>query len=65
MKQYFLSLAVVIAALFLTTSCQNKSQNQTQNETGQVNNFRIKRGTNVSHWPGMSKDRSCLRPGTC
>ena len=61
MKQYFLSLAVVIAALFLTTSCQNKSQNQTQNETGQVNNFRIKRGTNVSHWLSQSEQRGEAR----
>ena len=29
MKKLFLSLAVVIMALCVTTSCQNKSQNQT------------------------------------
>ena len=61
MKQLFLSLAVVFAALMATTSCQNKSQNQTQNEAGQVNNFRIKRGTNVSHWLSQSEQRGEAR----
>ena len=54
-------LAAVVSALFITTSCQNKSQNQTQNEAGQVNNFRIKRGTNVSHWLSQSEQRGEAR----
>ena len=61
MKKLFLSLAIAIMALFATTSCQNKSQNQTQNEAGQVNNFRIKRGTNVSHWLSQSEQRGEAR----
>ena len=61
MKKYFLSLAVIAMALFVTTSCQNKSQNQTQDKAGQVNNFRIKRGTNVSHWLSQSEQRGEAR----
>ena len=61
MKKIILSLAAVFAALFVTTSCQNKSQNQAQDEAGQVNNFRIKRGTNVSHWLSPSEQRGEAR----
>jgi endoglucanase len=61
MKKFFLSLAVVIMALFVTASCQNKSQNETQDKAGQVNNFRIKRGTNVSHWLSQSEQRGEAR----
>ena len=61
MKKLFLSLAVVVMALLVTTSCQNKSQNQTQDQSGQVNNFRIKRGTNVSHWLSQSEQRGEIR----
>ena len=63
MKKLYLSLAIVVMALFATTSCQNKSQNQnqTQDEAGQVNNFRIKRGTNVSHWLSQSEQRGEAR----
>ena len=61
MKKIILSLAVIFAALLVTTSCQNKSQNQTQNEAGQVNNFRIKRGTNISHWLSQSEQRGEAR----
>ena len=61
MKKIILSLAVIFAALFVTTSCQNKSQNQAQDEAGQVNIFRIKRGTNVSHWLSQSEQRGEAR----
>jgi endoglucanase len=61
MEKYFLPLAVVIAALLATMSCQNKSQNQAQDEAGQVNNFRIKRGTNISHWLSQSEQRGEAR----
>ena len=61
MKKIILSLAVIFAALLVTTSCQNKSLNQTQDEAGQVNNFRIKRGTNVSHWLSQSEQRGEAR----
>ena len=54
-------LALIAAALFLTTSCQNKSQEQAQDQTGQVNNFRIKRGTNISHWLSQSEQRGEAR----
>ena len=39
MRKNFMMLALIAAALFLTTSCQNKSQEQAQDQTGQVNNF--------------------------
>ncbi len=48
-------------ALFATTSCQNKSKSESENQTGQVNNFRIKRGTNVSHWLSQSEQRGEAR----
>ena len=57
MKKSIITLAVIIAAMFATTSCQNKSQNQNQDQTGTVNNFRIKRGTNISHWLSQSEHR--------
>ena len=44
-----MTLALIAAAMFVTTSCQNKNQDQNQDQAGQVNNFRIKRGTNISH----------------
>jgi len=54
-------LALIAAAMFLTTSCQNKSQEQAQDQAGQVNNFRIKRGTNISHWLSQSEQRGEAR----
>ena len=61
MKKSIITLAVIIAAMFATTSCQNKSQNQNQDQTGTVNNFRIKRGTNISHWLSQSEQRGEAR----
>ena len=63
MRRISITLAVILAALFLTTSCKNKSQNKAQEETnsGQVNNFRIKRGTNISHWLSQSEQRGEAR----
>ena len=61
MRKSILALAVIISALFLTTSCKNKGQNQNQTQAGQVNNFRIKRGTNVSHWLSQSEQRGEAR----
>jgi endoglucanase len=52
---------VFLSALFAFTSCQNKSQNEAQDQTGQVNNFRIKRGTNISHWLSQSEQRGEAR----
>ncbi len=61
MRKYVFTLAVIISALFLTTSCKNKGQDQDQTQAGQVNNFRIKRGTNVSHWLSQSEQRGEAR----
>ena len=61
MRKSILALAVIISALFLTTSCKNKGQDQDQTQAGQVNNFRIKRGTNVSHWLSQSEQRGEAR----
>ena len=41
MRKSILALAVIISALFLTTSCKNKGQDQDQTQAGQVNNFRM------------------------
>ena len=56
-----MTLALIAAAMFVTTSCQNKNQDQNQDQTGQVNNFRIKRGTNISHWLSQSEQRGEAR----
>ena len=61
MRKSVFTLAVIISALFAFTSCQNKSQNEAQDQTGQVNNFRIKRGTNISHWLSQSEQRGEAR----
>ena len=61
MRKSILALAVIISALFLTTSCKNKGQDQDQTQAGQVNNFRIKRGTNMSHWLSQSEQRGEAR----
>ena len=51
----------MIAAMFVTTSCGNKAQKQDETQAGQVNNFRIKRGTNISHWLSQSEQRGEIR----
>ena len=61
MRKSVFTLAVIMSALFAFTSCQNKSQNEVQDQTGQVNNFRIKRGTNISHWLSQSEQRGEAR----
>jgi endoglucanase len=61
MRKSVFTLAVFLSALFAFTSCQNKSQNEAQDQTGQVNNFRIKRGTNISHWLSQSEQRGEAR----
>ncbi len=61
MRKSVFTLAVIMSALFVFTSCQNKSQNEVQDQTGQVNNFRIKRGTNISHWLSQSEQRGEAR----
>ena len=59
MIKKFFTLALMMAAMFAITSCQNKTQSQDQ--AGQVNNFRIKRGTNISHWLSQSEQRGEAR----
>ena len=61
MRKSVFTLAVIVSALFAFTSCQNKSQNEAQDQAGQVNNFRIKRGTNISHWLSQSEQRGEAR----
>ena len=61
MRKSIFTLTIIFAALFVTTSCQNKSKSENDNQTGQVNNFRIKRGTNVSHWLSQSEQRGEAR----
>ena len=59
MTKKLLTWALIMAAMFAITSCQNKTQSQDQ--AGQVNNFRIKRGTNISHWLSQSEQRGEAR----
>ena len=61
MRTKLMTLALIAAAMFVTTSCQNKNQDQNQDQAGQVNNFRIKRGTNISHWLSQSEQRGEAR----
>ena len=56
MKKCFLSLAVIAMTLLALTACTTK----TENNNG-VNNFKIKRGTNVSHWLSQSEERGEAR----
>ena len=47
MRKNVFKLAMIAMALFLSTACFAQA--------GKVNNFRIKRGTNVSHWLSQSR----------
>ena len=61
MRKNIFAMAVMMAALIAgTTSCANKAQNQEKAENG-VNDFRIKRGTNISHWLSQSEQRGEAR----
>ena len=51
-----LSLAVFAMTLLAITACTTKNET-----TDGVNNFRIKRGTNVSHWLSQSEERGEAR----
>ena len=55
MKKTFLSLAVIAMTMLAFTACTKKS------ETSDVNNFRIERGTNLSHWLSQSEERGEAR----
>ena len=53
MRKNVFKLAMIVMALFLSTACFAQA--------GKVNNFRIKRGTNVSHWLSQSEQRGEAR----
>jgi endoglucanase len=48
-------VAVIAMAMLAMTACTKKS------ETNEVNNFKIQRGTNVSHWLSQSEERGEAR----
>ena len=50
------SLALVAMMMLATTACTNKKET-----TDGVNNFKIERGTNVSHWLSQSEERGEAR----
>ena len=56
MKNILSSLAIIAMTMLALTACTTKSE--TNNE---VNNFKIQRGTNVSHWLSQSEERGEAR----
>jgi len=52
MKKVFISLALIIITLLTLGACSGQS-----GKTDGVNNFNIKRGTNLSHWLSQSRVR--------
>ena len=52
MKKLFFFLAIVAMAVWTITGCTSKPETDDN-----VNNFRIKRGTNLSHWLSQSEER--------
>ena len=57
MKRMMYSLAIVAAMVLALMACTSEKTND--NTT--TNNFRIKRGTNLSHWLSQSKERGEAR----
>jgi len=55
MKKYVLLVVAFVSATIILCSCNN---NPTEKE---VNDFRIKRGTNISHWLSQSEERGEAR----
>lgn len=55
MKKFFLLFVAVVAASFIVISCTDSPT------AGKVNDFRIKRGTNLSHWLSQSEERGEAR----
>ena len=53
MRKFFFKLAMIVMVMFVSMSCFA--------QTDKVNNFRIKRGTNVSHWLSQSEQRGEAR----
>ena len=55
MKKYLMLFVALVSATMILSSCGEKSTE------GQVNDFRIKRGTNLSHWLSQSEERGEAR----
>ena len=53
MRKNSFKLAMIVMALFISAACFAQA--------GKVNNFRIKRGTNISHWLSQSEQRGEAR----
>ena len=49
MKKSFISMALVAITVLMFSAC-------TEKKTEEVNNFRIQRGTNISHWLSQNND---------
>ena len=56
MKKAFFYLALFATAMWTITACTSKTET-----TDGENNFRIRRGTNVSHWLSQSEERGEAR----
>ena len=56
MKRILYSVAVITMTVLALTACTTKSE-----PTNEVNNFRIHRGTNLSHWLSQSEERGEAR----
>ncbi|MBO4822271.1 MAG: cellulase family glycosylhydrolase [Prevotella sp.] len=54
MKKILSVLAIVAVALWTMTACKSTPKTETK---GEENSFKIKRGTNLSHWLSQSKER--------
>ncbi len=55
MKKYLFLIIAFVAATLLFSSCSNSKPEK------EVNDFRIKRGTNISHWLSQSEERGEAR----
>ena len=59
MKKTFFTLVALVATLMVSCTTSQSQQDATNNET--ENNFKIQRGTNVSHWLSQSEERGEAR----
>ena len=58
MKKILFVLAIIATALWTMTACTSKKETETKSEE---NSFKIKRGTNLSHWLSQSQERGEMR----
>ena len=58
MKKFLIFVALIATTMWAMTACTSKTEKETTNE---VNDFRIRRGTNLSHWLSQSKERGEAR----